>query len=105
MPVILNPDSYDLWLDPGMKDVGRVSELLRPYDAQLMKCYPVTTRVNNVINDDEECSKPAEPAETQGRFVVLVRSDSLETSKCSRRVQKIRRGLAIGEVKRLCPPT
>jgi len=24
--VILDPDSYDLWLDPGMKDVGAASE-------------------------------------------------------------------------------
>ena len=30
MPVILDLDSYDLWLDPGMKDVGLVSELLKP---------------------------------------------------------------------------
>ena len=33
MPVILDPDGYDLWLDPGMNDVGAVSELLKPYDA------------------------------------------------------------------------
>jgi hypothetical protein len=25
MPVILDPDSYDLWLDPGMKDVSAAS--------------------------------------------------------------------------------
>jgi putative SOS response-associated peptidase YedK len=30
MPVILSPDSYDCWLDPGMKDVAAVTELLRP---------------------------------------------------------------------------
>ena len=29
MPVILDPDSYDLWLDPGMKDVSAASELFR----------------------------------------------------------------------------
>jgi len=29
MPVILDPDGYDLWLDPGMKDVAAVSELRR----------------------------------------------------------------------------
>jgi len=29
----LDPDSYDLWLDPGMKDVAAASELLKPYDA------------------------------------------------------------------------
>jgi putative SOS response-associated peptidase YedK len=33
MPVILDPDSYDQWLDLGMKDVGAASELLKPYDA------------------------------------------------------------------------
>jgi putative SOS response-associated peptidase YedK len=27
MPVILDPDSYELWLDPGMKNVDAASEL------------------------------------------------------------------------------
>lgn len=58
MPVILNPDSYDLWLDPGMQNVTAVSELLKPLDARLMRCYPVSTRINHVANDDEECSAP-----------------------------------------------
>ena len=40
-PMILDPDVYDLWLDPGFTDVGTVSELLRPYDAASMRCYPV----------------------------------------------------------------
>jgi len=31
MPVILDPDSYDLWLDPGMRNVAAVSELLKPW--------------------------------------------------------------------------
>jgi len=30
MPVILDPDNYDLWLDPGMKNVAAASELLKP---------------------------------------------------------------------------
>lgn len=33
MPVILDPSNYDLWLDPGMKNVGVVSDLLKLYDA------------------------------------------------------------------------
>jgi putative SOS response-associated peptidase YedK len=65
MPVILEPDSYDLWLDPGMRDVGAASELLRPCVAQLMRCYPISTRINHVVNDDEECSRPVELAEVQ----------------------------------------
>jgi putative SOS response-associated peptidase YedK len=51
MPVILDPDSYDLWLDPGMNDRGTASELLKPYDARLMRRYPVKTRISHVAND------------------------------------------------------
>jgi putative SOS response-associated peptidase YedK len=68
MPVILNPDSYDLWLDPGMTNVGAASELLKPFDGRLMRCYPVSRRINSVANDDEECSVPVEVAEIQDRL-------------------------------------
>jgi putative SOS response-associated peptidase YedK len=68
MPVILDPDSYDLWLDPGMRDAAAASELLKPCDARLMRSYPVGNRVNNVANDDEECSHPVELAEIQNRL-------------------------------------
>jgi putative SOS response-associated peptidase YedK len=68
MPVILDPDSYGLWLDPGMKDVNVISELLKPYDASRMWCYPVTSRVNHVGNDDEECSRPMELSQTQNQL-------------------------------------
>ena len=61
MPVILGPESYDLWLEAGMNDVAAVSELLRPCDARLMRRYPVSSRVNTVINDDEECSRQVQP--------------------------------------------
>ena len=68
MPVIVHPDSYDLWLDPGMTNVQTISELLKPYDAQSMRCFPVSTRINHAANDDEECSRPVEPPETQNRL-------------------------------------
>ena len=56
MPVILDPAAYDVWLDPAMQDVAAISELLKPYDARLMRSYPVSTRINRVANDDEQCS-------------------------------------------------
>jgi putative SOS response-associated peptidase YedK len=65
MPVILHPDDYDLWLDPGMNDVQAVSDLLKPYDARLMRCYPVSMRVNHVENDDEDCSQTVELMQDQ----------------------------------------
>jgi putative SOS response-associated peptidase YedK len=68
MPVILDPDGYDLWLDPGMRDVSAASELLKPYDARLMRSYPISTRINHVANDDAECSEPVELAEVQNRL-------------------------------------
>jgi hypothetical protein len=70
MPAILDPDAYDLWLDPGMNDVAAVSELLKPFDARMMRCYPVSTRINSVVNDDEECSKPVELVQVQDRLFV-----------------------------------
>ena len=65
MPVMLDPDSYDLWLDPGMQNVAAVSDLLKPSDARAMRCYPISTRINYVANDDEECSRPVELAQNR----------------------------------------
>jgi len=58
MPVILSKDDYELWLDPGMTNAEAVSDLLKPFDARLMRAYPVSSRINQVQNDDEGCSKP-----------------------------------------------
>jgi putative SOS response-associated peptidase YedK len=51
-----------------MKDVSAASELLKPCDARLMRCYPVSTRINHVTNDDEACSKPVDLGEIQSRL-------------------------------------
>jgi len=58
MPVILDPNDYDLWLDPGMTNTAAVMEMVRPFDARRMRSYPVSSRVNQVQNDDAECSTP-----------------------------------------------
>ena len=68
MPVILDPDGYDVWLDPGMTKVEAAAELLKPYEAQRMRGFPISTRINHVANDDEECSRPVELSETQNRL-------------------------------------
>ena len=63
MPVILPREHYDLWLDPGFKDVASLCELLRPYDPGAMKMFPVSARVNDVANDDAQCAVPIELTE------------------------------------------
>jgi putative SOS response-associated peptidase YedK len=69
MPVILEPDCYAVWLDPTIRDVAAVAKVLKPYDATLMRCYPVSTRINRVANDDEECTRPAELQAQNDLFV------------------------------------
>lgn len=59
MPVILAPSEHRRWLDrsvPG-KDV---LDLLKPYDADAMDAWPVTTRVNSPANDDPSLIQPAD---------------------------------------------
>jgi len=51
-----------------MQNAAAISELLKPYGAERMRCYPVGTRINHVANDDEECSAPVELAQTQNRL-------------------------------------
>ena len=45
------------------------SDLLKPCDARLMRCYPISMRMNYVANDDEECSRLVEVAQIQDRLL------------------------------------
>lgn len=57
MPAILKTEDYECWLDPGITDAKAVLGCVKPFDATLMKKYPVSTRVNRPENDDEECGR------------------------------------------------
>jgi putative SOS response-associated peptidase YedK len=57
MPVIIEPDDYNLWLEPD-PDPKQAYHLLRPYPAEKMAVYPVSTRVNSPKYDDLECIAP-----------------------------------------------
>lgn len=58
MPVILNKDSYDLWLDPRFDDTEYLKSLLIPYPASEMDSYAVSTLVNSVKNNQKEIIEP-----------------------------------------------
>ena len=60
MPVILPPEHFALWLDPTIEDAKRLQALLRPYPADEMTAYPVSTLVNSPHNNSSECLKPIE---------------------------------------------
>jgi hypothetical protein len=48
-----------------MRKADAASELLKPYDARLMR---MSTRINRVANDDEECTAHVELAQIQDRL-------------------------------------
>jgi len=76
MPVILNRAYYDVWLDPGMKDVAVVSQFLQSFDALLMRAYAVSNPINHMQNDDAECAKPVKPQGVTNNPVRLLASGS-----------------------------
>ena len=58
MPVIVPPTKYDLWLDPDVNDVNVIRDILRPYDANLMRRHPVSRKLNDSRIDDAESASP-----------------------------------------------
>jgi putative SOS response-associated peptidase YedK len=59
MPVILPPSAWEEWLEPAEQQPTALDKLLRPYAADDLAAYPVSTLVNNAANDSPECVLPA----------------------------------------------
>ncbi|WP_067923720.1 SOS response-associated peptidase [Alicyclobacillus shizuokensis] len=59
MPVILDEDGVNLWLDRSVTDPEVVTSVLTP-TTEPMKAYPVHPKVGNVRNDDPSCIEPYE---------------------------------------------
>jgi putative SOS response-associated peptidase YedK len=54
MPVIIEPDKYDQWLDPELDKEIRLT-LLKPFQDKRLLAYPVGKAVNNPKNDTPDC--------------------------------------------------
>jgi putative SOS response-associated peptidase YedK len=59
MPVILAPADWDAWLETEAKEVEGLQGLLKPYSAEAMTAWPVSTMVNNPRNDSAGCVESA----------------------------------------------
>lgn len=59
MPLILDPQDYDLWLDAAPQTPEKLVRLIKPFPADKMSAYPVSTLVNKPGNDRPECVLPA----------------------------------------------
>jgi putative SOS response-associated peptidase YedK len=60
MPVVIAPENHERWL--GTEADPR--DLLRPYPAERMRMWPVSTRVNSAHNDDAELLARVESIDT-----------------------------------------
>jgi putative SOS response-associated peptidase YedK len=58
MPVIVRPEDYQRWMDPGDKEQPPV-DLLRPYPDEEMAAWKVSSAVGNVRNDSPELIAPS----------------------------------------------
>lgn len=56
MPVILQREDYDAWIDPEQHDLDKLTALLKP--KVKLTTYPVSTRVNSPRNNDAACVEP-----------------------------------------------
>lgn len=54
MPVVMDYDHYDRWLDRSTPDIADLTELLLPYPAEGLEVYPVSPKVNRADTDMPE---------------------------------------------------
>lgn len=58
MPVILPRSAWESWLSPEPRSPQELQEHLRPYPAQEMEAFPVSTQVNRPANDHAGLIQP-----------------------------------------------
>lgn len=59
MPVLLEPEHWDAWLDPAT-DMDAIAPMLAPAPDGVLKAHPVSSRVNSPSNDDPGLIEPVE---------------------------------------------
>ncbi|MGB1249959.1 MAG: SOS response-associated peptidase [Candidatus Promineifilaceae bacterium] len=67
MPVILNPEDYDIWLGADTPLLA-LSAMFQPFSAEKMHAYPVSRYVGNVRNEGPACIAPIEQTQQSTLF-------------------------------------
>lgn len=62
MPVILEKDEEEKWLNPDMVEVEQIKEFLDPLSAKIMEAYPISKKVNSPSNNFKEITEPLSPS-------------------------------------------
>lgn len=66
MPVILEPEDFDSWLDPMEENNEYTQDLMRPAHDDVLEAYEISTAVNKVANDNEDIQIAIEDGEYYG---------------------------------------
>jgi putative SOS response-associated peptidase YedK len=72
MPVIIDPEFYEDWMNPLLTETQALQPLLKPYPGVRMFSRAVSTRVNNIKYDDAAC---LETAAASGAVIAGTRQD------------------------------
>ena len=58
MPTVIGREAWRAWLGEEPSDPHELKALLAPYSTEEMTCWPVSTRVGNVKNNDPTLIEP-----------------------------------------------
>ena len=58
MPVILEPDAWDMWLDTARVDEHMAAALIAPTRDEMLEVYEVSPAVNRAVHDAPELIEP-----------------------------------------------
>ena len=67
MPVILTPENEKIWMNNDTAELDLLN-VLKPYDANEMGLYAVSSQVNNPANDGPDLIEPAPAADQFGNY-------------------------------------
>jgi len=62
MPVILQPERYREWIEPGDREPQDILPVLSSYPAEAMEAYAVGNSVNSPMSDTPDCVEPLKTA-------------------------------------------
>jgi putative SOS response-associated peptidase YedK len=58
MPVVLGPEAWPAWLGEEPADARQLKAMVAPLPSEEMTCWPVSTRVGSVKNNDPSLIEP-----------------------------------------------
>lgn len=68
MPVVLDPEGQERWMDPGVVDAAALQNLLVPLKDGTLEITRVSTYVNKAGNEGPRCVEPFEEGEQRDLF-------------------------------------